>query len=249
VLNIGFDSMVFLDDNPAERAIVRENLTDVLVPELPADPAEYVTYLQGLNLFETISYSEADATRTKQYQEEAERKSLSQNYTNVEDFLKGLEMKSYVRHFEAFDIPRVAQLTQRSNQFNLRTVRYTDEDIKTITESDTHVTFAFNLQDKFGEYGLISLIIMEKQDKALFIDTWIMSCRVLKRGMELFVLDNLATYARENGFTKLVGEYLPTPKNRMVANHYKDLGFTENNGKWELDINNINIAEYFITKI
>lgn len=249
VLNIGFDSMVFLDDNPAERAIVRENLPEITVPELPADPAEYIPYLQTINLFETASHSEADETRTKQYQEEAKRKDLSQNFTDVPSFLKSLEMKAKVRHFEPFDIPRVAQLTQRSNQFNLRTVRYTDEDIKRITADTQHVTYAFNLEDKFGDYGLISLVIANKQDDSLFIDTWIMSCRVLKRGVELLVLDTLVEYAKQNGFAKLVGEYIPTPKNKLVENHYKDLGFIADGDKWVLDISTAETDNYFIQKI
>jgi FkbH-like protein len=227
VLNIGFDSMVFLDDNPVERAIVRENLPAVTVPELPEDPADYLEYLYGLNLFETISFSTEDAARTMQYQTEVRRVSSAQSFADEADFLKSLEMVCDVREFNAFNTPRAAQLTQRSNQFNLRTVRYTDADIERLSRDDRYRNFTFTLSDKFGDNGLVSVVILEKKDaKTLFIDTWLMSCRVLKRGMENFTMNTLAAYARENGFGKIIGEYIPTPKNSMVENHYPGLGFT-----------------------
>ena len=135
ILNIGFDSMVFLDDNPFERNLVREQIKDITVPELPEDPADYLEYLYTLNLFETISFSELDAERTKQYQVEAQRVDLQKKITNEDDFLKTLSMTSLVESFTKFNIPRVAQLSQRSNQFNLRTVRYTEADIELLAQS------------------------------------------------------------------------------------------------------------------
>lgn len=250
ILNIGFDSMVFLDDNPVERQIVLENLPEVTVPALPDDPAEWLEYLYGLNLWETASYSGTDTERTRQYQEEASRHSQSKRFTNVAEFLKSLEMQSHVRAFREFDVPRVAQLSQRSNQFNLRTVRYTEEDIRRIAGDPGYMTFAFNLADKFGDNGLIAVVILEKREGGeLFIDTWFMSCRVLKRGMEAFTLDSLVRAARAAGFSRLVGEYIPTAKNGMVADHYAGLGFTEQAGFWYLDVNAFLAPEYFIEKI
>lgn len=215
ILNIGFDSMVFLDDNPFERNMVKENVPGVTVPELPEDPGEYLEYLYSLNLFETVSYSNADADRTKQYQVEAQRVSLQQSFTNEADFLKSLGMVSEVKGFDAFNIPRVAQLSQRSNQFNLRTVRYTEAEILSIENDESYKTFSFTLVDKFGDNGLICVIIMKKKNaKTLFIDTWFMSCRVLKRGMENFTLNTIVRYAKEYGFKYIIGEYLPTAKIR-----------------------------------
>jgi FkbH-like protein len=121
ILNIGFDSMVFLDDNPVERAMVRENIPGIMVPELPEDPADYLEYLYGLNLFETVSVSAEDAERTRQYQAEARRASAQTAFANEDEFLMSLDMTSEVKDFDAFTIPRAAQLSQRSNQFNLRT--------------------------------------------------------------------------------------------------------------------------------
>jgi FkbH-like protein len=251
VLNIGFDSMVFLDDNPFERNMVRTYLADICVPELPEDPAEYLPYLTEQNLFETNSFTSEDKERTALYKEEAQRNISKLSFKSEADFLKNLDMVSEVKPFNKFTIPRVAQLTQRSNQFNLRTVRYSDEQIEKISGSDKHITFTFSLSDKYGAHGLISVIILEKKDKqTLFIDTWIMSCRVLKRGMEQFVLNEILNRAKENGFTKIEGEYLPTPKNGLVKNHYMSLGFTHlNENKWIFDTKtNKTDLNFFITK-
>ncbi len=231
ILNIGFDSMVFLDDNPFERNIVRENIPGITVPELPQDPGEYLEYLYSQNLFETASYSQADKDRTKQYQVEAQRVSLQKTFSNEADFLKSLDMTSVVSGFNKFNTPRVAQLSQRSNQFNLRTVRYTEADIEALGKDPDVIDLSFTLEDKFGDNGLIAVIIMKKQDEeTLFIDTWFMSCRVLKRGMEDFTLNTMVEAAREKGYKRIVGEYLPTPKNKMVENHYPSLGFQKLEG-------------------
>lgn len=249
ILNIGFDSMVFLDDNPFERSMVRTHFPEVTVPELPEDPGLYLDYLVKLNLFETASYSEEDEQRTRQYQEEAGRAMAQKSFVNEDDFLANLEMTSQVKAFDKFTVPRVAQLSQRSNQFNLRTVRYTETDIEKIANSPEHATFSFTLTDKFGDNGLIAVIILSKQNKSLFIDTWLMSCRVLKRGMENFTLNTLVQYARQEGFDTIVGEYIPTAKNSMVKDHYANLGFMEVNGRWELKVNEFKERKHFITAV
>jgi FkbH-like protein len=249
ILNIGFDSMVFLDDNPAEREIVRMNIPQITVPELPEDPSLYLDHLLKLNLFETSSFSEEDEHRTRQYQEEAGRAIAQQNFTNEDDFLRSLDMTSEVKGFNKFNTPRVAQLSQRSNQFNLRTVRYTESDIERLGNSPDHVTFSFTLKDKFGDNGLICVIVGEKRQNELFIETWLMSCRVLKRGMENFNLNTLVDYAKANGFTKIVGEYIPTTKNMMVKDHYRNLGFKEAGKNWELDVNSYTSKKCFIERI
>lgn len=250
ILNIGFDSMVFLDDNPFERNMVRENIPDICVPELPEDPGDYLEYLYSLNLFETAAYSSLDKDRTKQYQTEAKRVQAAQHFTNEADFLKSLNMVSVVEGFTSFNTPRVAQLSQRSNQFNLRTVRYTDNEIADLGISDCHACFSFTLEDKFGDNGLICVVILEKRDKeALFINSWFMSCRVLKRGMEDFTLNTIVDWARQNGFKRLVGEYIPTRKNGMVKEHYLSLGFQKTGeNTYELDVHSYQPRECYISK-
>lgn len=239
ILNIGFDSMVFLDDNPFERNIVREHIPGITVPELPEDPADYLEFLYSLNLFETTSYSVTDKDRTKQYQIEAERTSYAKTFTNEGEFLRSLEMVSKVEGFTPFNTPRVAQLSQRSNQFNLRTVRYTEADITSMSNDPGVIPVTFTLEDKFGDNGLICVVILKKLDEeSLFIDTWFMSCRVLKRGMEEFTLNTVVLKAREHGYRRIVGEYLPTLKNGMVKDHYDRLGFKPlGEGRYELDVN------------
>ena len=252
VLNIGFDSMVFLDDNPFERNMVRENIPGITVPELPDDPAMYLEYLYSLNLFETVSYSNADKDRTKQYQVEAKRVSLSKSFTNEADFLKSLNMVSTVSGFTRFNTPRVAQLSQRSNQFNLRTIRYTEADIESMANDPNVIDLSFTLEDKFGDNGLIAVVIMKQQDvETLFVDTWFMSCRVLKRGMEDFTLNTMAEYAKEKGYKRIIGEYIPTPKNKMVELHYPNLGFTQleaESYQYVLDLDSYSQRECYITK-
>lgn len=252
ILNIGFDSMVFLDDNPFERNIVRENIPGITVPELPEDPAMYLEYLYSLNLFETASYSNADKDRTKQYQVEAKRVSLSKTFTNEADFLKSLNMVSTVSGFTKFNTPRVAQLSQRSNQFNLRTIRYTEGDIAAIADDPDSIDLSFTLEDKFGDNGLIAVVIMKKQDEeTLFVDTWFMSCRVLKRGMENFTLNTMVEKAQARGYKRIVGEYIPTPKNKMVESHYPSLGFTpldDESNRYILELDEFQLKECYITK-
>jgi FkbH-like protein len=238
VLNISYDSMVFIDDNPFERGMVRQALPDVLIPELPEDPSEYVAFLRELNLFETASYTEEDRERTGQYQVEAKRAVLQQSFANEDEFLESLKMESEVRPFDPFTIPRIAQLSQRSNQFNLRTIRYTEQEIAGLASSGDYLTLSFTLEDIYGSYGLICFVILHKQDAAtLFIDSWIMSCRVLKRGMERFTLNKIIEAARSAGFHKITGEYIPTRKNGLVSDHYKRLGFYAlGDNRWGLDI-------------
>ncbi len=250
VLNIGFDAMVFIDDNPAERDIVRQSLPEVTVPELPEDPALYLPYLTSLNLFDTASYSDNDKDRTAQYQQEAERKKLISSVTNMDDYLKSLKMEGVIESFKEKDVPRIAQLTQRSNQFNLRTQRYTENDIKEFMTSEAHLTYAVKLKDKFGDYGLISVIILEKKaDNSIFVDTWIMSCRVLKRGVEYYAINTIASDAAGMDAEIIVGEYLETPKNKLVADLLEKLSFgtTKTDHIYQLNISNFKPFKHYIS--
>ncbi|MDO4323065.1 MAG: HAD-IIIC family phosphatase [Lachnospiraceae bacterium] len=230
-LNIGMDSIVFLDDNAFERNQVKSMIPDITVPELPEDPAMYLSYLKGLNLFETASWSEADKDRTKQYQSEIKRTEQRRQYQNYDEYLQSLGMVAVAKPFDPFQYPRIAQLTQRSNQFNLRTVRYTEAEIEKLAEDDHFLTLYFMLKDQFGDHGLISVAILEKQDEeTLFMHNWLMSCRVLKRGMEEFIINKVMETARENGYKRVIGEYIQTPKNAMVKDIYGKLGFREAGG-------------------
>ena len=237
VLNIGFDSMVFIDDNKFERELVKNNVPEITVPDLPIDPAEYVEYLKTLNLFETNSFVKNDTKRTKQYQAESERKKIAQKFSSETDFLKELEMEATIEPFNDFNLPRIAQLIQRSNQFNLRTKRYSEQELKSFQQSKDYACFSLSLKDKYGDYGLVSIIILKINTDSLFIDTWVMSCRVLKRDVEKFIINYMVNLAKNKPNIKsIIGEYIPTPKNALVKNLYKELGFKANSNLWQLDL-------------
>lgn len=247
-LNIGMDSMVFIDDNPFERNLVRELIPDITVPEMPEDPSLYLTFLKNENLFETASVSSEDSGRTAQYQAEAKRVQLQSSFGSIEEYLKNLEMIGEAKPFDSFHVPRISQLTQRSNQFNLRTVRYSEDEIAKIADSDKYLTLYFTLKDKFGDHGLISVVIMEKRDdNSLFVDTWLMSCRVLKRTVEEYIVNSMIGTAAENGFNKVIGEYIPTAKNAMVKDIYEKMGFKRiNDNLFEADVNSFNYNKCYI---
>ena len=249
VLNIGFDSMVFLDDNPFEREMVKKEIPEIVVPDLPEDVADYLPFLYQQNLFETASFTEEDAMRNDQYREEAERSKAQYHFTNENEFLESLQMVAEVKPIDKFTLPRSAQLTQRSNQFNLRTIRYAEEKLKELIRDDNKFTITVSLKDKFGDYGLISLLILEKINNTdLFIDTWIMSCRVLKRNMEEFVLNEVVEIARQNKCSNISGEFIPTAKNELVKDHYKGLGFSAKGKYWELSTGDYTFKKTFIAK-
>ncbi|MDY6987486.1 MAG: HAD-IIIC family phosphatase [Thermodesulfobacteriota bacterium] len=246
ILNIGFDSMVFLDDNPFERNMVRTHLPEICVPELPEDPAEYLCHLRILNLFDTVSYSETDRSRTTQYQAEEKRSRARKAFIDEDEFLSSIDMTSRIRPFEHFLVPRVAQLTQRTNQFNLRTVRYTEDEVLKMVDSDRYATICFTLEDSFGDNGLVSAVILEKQPDSLFIDTWVMSCRVFGRGLEDLILNEIVALARKSGCRQLTGEYIPTKKNRLVKDLYLRMGFAERAGRWILHTEEYEDRRHFI---
>jgi FkbH-like protein len=192
----------------------------MLVPELPEDPSEYVPFLASLNPFETATYTSQDAQRTIEYQNEALRHAEREKFVDLGDFLRSLEMRMVVRPFLPFNFPRIAQLTQRSNQFNLRTVRYTVQHIASLADSSAHVTLTFEMNDRFGDNGLISVVILEIRGETFFVDTW---------------LNTVVQAARERGIKRIEGEYLPTPKNGMVRDHYAKQGFSPDGGRWILE--------------
>ncbi len=247
-LNIGMDSMVFLDDNPVERNLVKEKCPDIEVPELPKDPALWLDFLQRKNYFETASYTGSGSDRTKLYQREFERKSHQQSFETIDDYLQNLMMEGRSKAFEPVKYPRIAQLTQRTNQFNLRTVRYTEDDIKRLAEDKGFITLYYTLKDKFGDYGLVSVVILKKtSEKELFVDTWLMSCRVFKRGMEEFVMNHVVQTAKENGFETISSQYIPTKKNQMVKDIYETMGFNrDGENLFHLDLDTFKTAKTYI---
>jgi FkbH-like protein len=254
-LNIGFDSLVFLDDNPFERNIVREFLPEVVVPELPEDPSLYLQSLADLNLFETASFSEADLQRADQYREEAQRELTKTHFTDINDYLTSLAMEIRLERFNAFNLPRIAQLIQRSNQFNLMTRRYGEAACEAMMKDPSLAPLTLRLADKFGDYGLISVVILKHAGEDLEIDEYLMSCRVLQRGVESFTMNNIFAYAARLGAKRVTGHYLPTKKNDMVKGFFKGFGFEKiadgegGASKWALAVEAYEPRETFFTPV
>jgi FkbH-like protein len=250
-LNIGLDAIVFIDDNPFERELVREMLPEVIVPELPKDPALYLAVLQSLNLFETVNISAEDRERSRLYREEAKREAERATGVSFEEYLESLNMTAEIKPFDAYSIPRVAQLTQRSNQFNLRTKRYTEQDIKRMSDDpEQYLTCSISLKDKFGDYGLVGVVIVKKTNPdTWFLDTLLMSCRVLKRGVEEFIFNQIAEMAMERNIQYIVGEYLPTAKNKMVEDLLSRFGFAETERNlWMLETKKYSAKQTFVKR-
>ena len=224
-LNIGLDHMVFLDDNPVERQLVREQLPQVLVPELPEDPVEFTETLLRIRDFDALSWSVEDRTRTQMYRQEVDRHQFMQATGNLESFYRGLEMRMVVGQADETSLPRIAQLTQRTNQFNLTTKRYTELDLTRFMKSHDKHVFWLRLTDRFGDNGIVGAAIIREVGSTWDIDSLLMSCRVLGRTVEDAFLAFLVAEARTAGAGKIKGRYEPTAKNSQVADFYSSRGF------------------------
>jgi len=241
-LSLGLDSFVFLDDNPAERRLVRDMLPEVAVPELPDDPALYVRTLLAAGYFEAITYSPEDQKRAGFYQDNARRVALQRTTGDLDAYLATLNMTITFQPFDEVGRARIAQLISKSNQFNLTTRRYSEAQVAEIETDPNCFTLQVRLVDTFGDNGMISVIICRHDAGTWQIDTWLMSCRVLGRRVEQAVLQEIITHARAAGIGRLIGTYRPTDRNRLVENHYSKLGFAErerlvdDSTVWDLDV-------------
>jgi len=225
-LNIGLDSMVFLDDNPFERNLVRQLVPEVVVPELPEDPGLYVRAVSELNLFETASHSALDERRGALYQEQERREEERACFASLDEYLRSLETVARVARFEPRDLPRIAQLLQRSNQFNLTTRRHSEAECAAMMRAEGDCfPFSITVRDRFGSFGLVNVVILRRAGGALEVDTFVMSCRVLQRGVEQLAMNKVFEQARRAGCGSVLGRYLPTAKNGMVKDFYPRFGF------------------------
>lgn len=238
------ESFVFIDDNPAEREIVSKQIPGCAVPEI-TEVEHYIQILDKSGFYEVTSLSDDDLKRTKMYQENAKRTQLQTAFTNYEEYLMSLEMKGEIRSFIPAYMSRIAQLTNKSNQFNLTTKRYSQSDIETVAQDPDHITLYGKLGDKFGDNGVVSIVIGKisgKHRDELHMELWLMSCRVLKRDLEFAMMDELVEKAKASGIKKIFGYYYPTAKNVMVKDFYSLQGFSkysedeEGNTVWEFEI-------------
>ena len=242
-LNIGTDALLFLDDNPAERARVRQMLPEVAVPEVGDDPALYPLAIAHSGWFEAVALTADDAERAEQYRANAVRTQAAEKLGSLDEYLQSLEMVCTMRPFDAAGRARVAQLINKSNQFNLTTRRYTEAEVAALEADRDTFTLQIRLADKFGDNGMIAVVIFRSEAaNGWMCDSWLMSCRVLGRRVEEATLQAVVEAARRSGIKRLIGRYCPTPKNGMVADHFGKLGFTrvsiEANGEsvWTFDV-------------
>jgi FkbH-like protein len=250
VLSIGIDSFVFVDDSAFERNEVRQALPMLPVPEMPEDPADYPAFLEAGGYFEAASFSDEDQKRAEMYQEEARRTTLKAGAKNIDEYLASLEMKIACRPFDAQHLSRIAQLLQRSNQFNLRTQRFSEGQCHDfMAQPERFPCFYIKLRDKVGDYGLISIVCTECVGSRLEILEYVMSCRVLSRGVEQFTMTHLVNHCRAHGLATLRGEYIATEKNRMVSKFYEKFGFKQIDGTEARSVWELATAEFVAPKV
>lgn len=227
-LNLGIDSLTFVDDNPAEIDIVNQFVPEVETLQLSKDPSDYVNQLLSTRWFDTFQLSQEDEQRTLQYQQEAQRQNIQLSYSDMDTYLKSIDMKGCIRPFTALDVSRITQLINKSNQFNVTTRRRNQAEVEALLDNKSYYGFTTRLQDRFGDSGLISIVILQTTSShKLLIDTFLMSCRVLERKVEYEVLNHIINVAKNLGIKTVEGKYLPTAKNKLVKDLYPRLGFNQ----------------------
>lgn len=250
-LNVAPDSLVFVDDNPAERHIISENIRGVSTPAI-GEPYLYIQTLDRSGYFETTIISDDDKKRNDMYKENAKREQYKASFANYTDYLLSLNMKGIIKSFEQVFFSRIAQLTNKSNQFNLTTKRYTQTEIETISGDENFITLCGQLTDRFGDNGVVSIVIGHIVGTECLIDLWLMSCRVLKRDMEYAMMDTFVQKCKSRGVNSIKGYYYPTPKNGMVKDFYSLHGFikinedSNGNTEWLLNVESYQHKNYVI---
>jgi len=250
-INIGIDSLVFIDDNPVERDIVSSQVQSVAVPNIGNDVIEFIDHIDRNGYFEPISLLADDINRNKYYEDNKKRAEEQSTFKSYDEFLISLKMKAEIKSFSSVYLDRITQLTNKTNQFNLTTKRYTAGEIENLAKSDDYIKIYGKLSDKYGDNGLIAITIGNIKDNICHIDLWLMSCRVLKRDMEFAMLDELVRQCKEKGISEIIGYYYKSAKNSMVSDLYEKFGFilSDTNNKdtiWKLDILNYKNKNKFI---
>lgn len=252
-LNLGEDSFVFVDDNPAEREIIRQQVLGAGVPKMEK-PEKYIRNIDRAGYFEMVSFSADDTRRNVMYRENAKRADFKSRFTDYGEYLRSLAMTAWIAPFSPVYFDRIAQLANKSNQFNLTTRRFTRDEIESISRNENYITLYGKLEDKFGDNGVVSAVVGEKKGKTLDIILWLMSCRVLKRDMEFAMMDELVERCKKEGITVIRGFYYPTQKNGMVKDFYAGQGFTKDyedekgNSQWSMAVAGYETKNHVIHK-
>lgn len=228
-LNIGVDSMIMIDDNPVECELIRQQCPQCLVVQLPEKHYLIPFILSRMPELENIRLTEEDKNKGKMYQQQLERKNLEKSATNLSDYLKALDSSIEIKEADKFTIPRISQLTQKTNQFNMTTRRYTEAEIIQFVESPATYVFSVASKDRFGDNGIVGVVILKMEEQNTIIDTFLLSCRVIGRTIEQSIVAFVADFAKRHGAKRLVGEFTPTPKNKPAADVYEKMSFTKIN--------------------
>ena len=239
-LNIGLDSMVFFDDDPINQEYVKESLPEVLVVNLPKDSSQYSQIIMELKEFDVLKITKEDTKRGEMYLGQKKRKELEGKVGNFNEFLKQMNIVVNVKKADSFSIPRISQLTLKTNQFNLTTKRYQEEEIRKFLSSDNNIVECVQVSDKFGDNGITGTYIVEKKnDEEWIIDTFLLSCRIMGRGVEEIMMNQIIEKAKLSGIKRLKGEFIPTAKNKPAENFYEKLGFRKENEFWVFNTDNM----------
>jgi len=248
-LNIGTDSFVFLDDDPVNRELIQEIFPEILTPDLPKDPSRYSELLQSLIEFSTFQITGEDTQRSQMYLEQRNRTELKHSSQNLDEFLKKLNLEIYIKKSNSFSIPRISQLTLKTNQFNLTTKRYQENDIMKFSNNENMLVGSVQIKDKFGDNGITGVFIVHKNPKEWLLDTFLLSCRVMGREVEKAILNYVINEARKNNVLKIKAKYIPTNKNKPIENFLSDNGFVNEGEFWIFDVNKTFNMPDFLTVI
>jgi FkbH-like protein len=242
-INIGLDSITFIDDNPRERENMKQSLPQIQVVEMPSSPFLYRQTLENVNDFNLLALTEEDKKRGQMYQARKKRKELEKSETSLEDFLKSLETRIVIKEADEMGLPRIARMLNKTNQFNLTTRRYTDTEVRKMNEEDNgFIIYSLQVSDKLGDEGTVGAAIVRKKPQVWIVDSFLLSCRVIGRKVETAFLAAIVADAKKQGVSMLVGEYIPTQKNFPVRGFYSSHGFTKLSKegdlyRWRLDLN------------
>ena len=237
-INIGLSSIVFFDDDKLNRERIKQEFPEVLTVELPDDPSQFSSILKNLNDFNVLQRTEEDIKRGQMYVQQRERKELEKSISSLDDFLEQLHIQVKMKKSNEFLIPRISQLTLKTNQFNLTTKRYQEEEIKNLSNDSKFSVGCAQVLDKFGDNGITGVYIVSKNEKTWFIDTFLLSCRIMGRGVENAMLSEILKEAKENGVENIKAEYIPTEKNMPAENFLSDYGFKKDGNFWFYNLNN-----------
>ncbi len=237
-INIGLNSIAFFDDDKINRERIKQEFPEVLTIEVPDDPSQFSLILKNLNDFNVLQRTDEDIKRGQMYSQQRERKELEKSISNLDDFLEQLDIKVKMKNSSEFLIPRISQLTLKTNQFNLTTKRYQEEEIRNFTNDDKFIVGCAQVSDKFGDNGITGVYIINKQEKVWFIDTFLLSCRIMGRGVENGIISQILIDAKNNGVEEIRANFIPTQKNKPAENFLPDFGFKKQGDVWIYKLNN-----------